>query len=490
MIPGALAAMAAVLLAGRSDWLGRVPCFGFFGAVGWSFGGSISYMQVIAYTHSGHSLSVWYGFASLFLIGFLWAAMGGAGTALPAVLSLDELRGLFLPITVVFAGWQLQDLVVSRLPQVDSAFRHTDPLYWYDTDWLGAAVAIVAVGILALVRRRVDAGTSLVWHMAFGWWIGFLVLVVGLGWRMTPPRGDNWAGCTGMVLGLLLWLHRRGKPELVQAAILAGLVGGVGFAGGEALKLLAIRTGWATNWHSVLEQTYGAINGIGIGWMMHWLSRRVPKLEDLPAAHPHWTRIYATLFVLVAITYLNFLKNPASWLKAGTMPGEIYGLSLVGWYNLAYLLVGALLFAVLLAHRRRSIPLLDAAPAARGQLLFLVFLGWVVVGNFERVVVAFAPQRLITEGLIFLNALLCAAIVLLAGRTGGAEPFSAGPPPMRLPRLIAVGAIVFAVTTFGSWGLIRLVHGDTPVGYASLHIRFGPNATATKAAPAKDKPHP
>ena len=60
MVPGALAAMAAVLLAGREDWWRRIHYFAMFGALGWSFGGSISYMQVIAYTHSGHSLSVLY----------------------------------------------------------------------------------------------------------------------------------------------------------------------------------------------------------------------------------------------------------------------------------------------------------------------------------------------------------------------------------------------------------------------------------------------
>src|SRR6201984_1924574 len=73
MVPGALAAMAAVLLSAREGWGRRVVCFAFFGAVGWSFGGSMSYMQVIAYTHSGHSGSVLYGFACLFVIGFLWA---------------------------------------------------------------------------------------------------------------------------------------------------------------------------------------------------------------------------------------------------------------------------------------------------------------------------------------------------------------------------------------------------------------------------------
>ena len=48
MIPGALAAMAVVLLSGREDWWPRIAYFGMFGALGWSFGGSMSYMQVIA----------------------------------------------------------------------------------------------------------------------------------------------------------------------------------------------------------------------------------------------------------------------------------------------------------------------------------------------------------------------------------------------------------------------------------------------------------
>ena len=44
MMPGALAALAAVLLSGRDDWHRRIVYFAMFGALGWSFGGSISYM--------------------------------------------------------------------------------------------------------------------------------------------------------------------------------------------------------------------------------------------------------------------------------------------------------------------------------------------------------------------------------------------------------------------------------------------------------------
>ena len=47
--------IAGVLMSGRADWWRRVAYFGMFGALGWSFGGSISYMWVIGYTHSGQA---------------------------------------------------------------------------------------------------------------------------------------------------------------------------------------------------------------------------------------------------------------------------------------------------------------------------------------------------------------------------------------------------------------------------------------------------
>ena len=52
MIPGALAAMAAVLLSGREDWYRRIAYFAFFGALGWSFGGSIAWADACVFTAS------------------------------------------------------------------------------------------------------------------------------------------------------------------------------------------------------------------------------------------------------------------------------------------------------------------------------------------------------------------------------------------------------------------------------------------------------
>ncbi len=42
------------------------------------------------------------------------------------------------------------------------------------------------------------------------------------------------------------------------------------------LKLIEVKSGWQTNWHSILEQTYGLMNGIG-RLFKPGQSRREPK---------------------------------------------------------------------------------------------------------------------------------------------------------------------------------------------------------------------
>jgi hypothetical protein len=489
MIPGALASIAGVIMAGRSDWLQRVAAFGFFGAIGWAFGGSISYMQVIGYTHSGDSLSVFYGFACLFIIGFLWAAMGGAGLALPACLDRKTLEGFVPPLAAVFLAWFLQDVVTARFEPADAQFRQASWLYWYDTDWLAALVAgVVTLGFVA-VRRRWDPAASLMLHMVLGWWAAFLVLVVVLGWRMTPPRGDNWAGCAGMVAGMWIFFRRRGWNHVLVASLISGFVGGFGFATATLLKLIEVRSGLETNWHSVLEQTYGLINGLGVGLAVLFLARNAPRLTEPQLSR--WAQLSCVGFVLLVIPYVNLVKNPEVWVKAKTVPQQLYGLSAETWFNLAFLALGAAVLVLLWRHGRRRIALVPASPLGKAQLLFVAFLWCMVIGNLERALVGFAPQRLITEGVIHLNALLC-TVLALAGTFKPEDhhlpPALRGPPRVRSLAAVGLAAAVFSVAA--DWAIVRAVYGDQFAGHASLHIRFGPRATAHTSKPKPDQPHP
>jgi len=502
MIPGALAAMAAVMVSGREDWYRRIPAFAFYGALGWSFGGSMSYMQVIAYTHSGHGPSVAYGFACLFLMGFLWGALGGTGTGLPIFLDRARLTALLLPTAAVFAGWivldqwllrylgGMREQVAAGTLTVEQLKESTAWLNWHDTDWLGVLVALVSVGIYAAVRRHIDWGTGLVLAMCVGWWLGFGILRLGLGLRMTPPRGDNWSGSLGTVLAVLVYLWRTREFGIVWSTLVIGFFGGLAFSGSTFIKLVLVHPtvqehlfGGQTdaNWHSVLEQTFGFIAGFGEAIAIGLLATRAPRQTDEPTVR-RWAEPACVFFVLVVITYVNIVKNiEAVWLGNGTVPAVMYGWAASTWFNLMYLALALAVGIPLWAHwRGRPIAMLPTTWLGRGQLLFLVFLWWIVVGNLTRTV-PFHPQRLITEGTVHVNACLCTLMALLLpsgalliGSVGN------GIGPSAAKKALATVCVAAALVIGAEIGTIRWLWGDTFAGHAALHIRFGPNATTEK----------
>ena len=209
MMPGALAAIAAALMSGREDWRGRVPFFAFFGALGWGFGGSISYMLPPTYTETGQFATQVYGFLSTFFEAFLWAGLGGAATAYAAAEDRENLTAIFRPLLWVFGFWaiqyiiqdtpfDLQDRLFSAFGADRSEFRQRDPLYWFDSEWVEAVLALTALCAFDLWDRRF----SKLGHLAIltlagaavGW--GIQHLLSAMGWQnalvaaLVHPQGD------------------------------------------------------------------------------------------------------------------------------------------------------------------------------------------------------------------------------------------------------------------------------------------------------------
>ena len=489
MLPGAMAAMAVAILSGRADWQRRVAFFGAAGAIGWSLGGSMSYMQVIGYTHSGDSLTVIYGYACLFLLGFLWAAPGGMAVALPALLDRERLTSFFAPLVSIAVLWTLTSLAVGIWDQVDVDFRQGSPLYWYDTSWLEALGVIVAVVGWVLIRRRLDFASSLLLHAAVGWWIAFLVLVPGFGLRMTPPRGDNWAGAIGIVVGLWIFCYRHGLSWVNETTWVTGIIGGFGFTGATLVKLLGIATGFDTNWHSVLEQTYGLINGLGVAFAMFRLARVAPLVSDASPVRT-WTEPWAAGLAVFGVTYLNLRQNSEFWVKAKAIPSVIYGIPAWVWHEAAWVAAGIALYLLLRAHRRQPLAVVPETWLGIGQGLFLALLWAMVLGNLLREITAFTPQRLVTEGVIHLNTLIC-TVGILRERPGELK-IAVGPglPERGIMKFVIVGIGSAILCVVFCWGITRSIYGDRPAGYSSLHIRFGPHANSPIGKPPSGQPHP
>lgn len=176
MMPGALCALAVALFSGREDWRQRMPFFALFGAIGWGFGGSIAYMPVLGYTHSGHLPTQLYGFVLEFITGFLWAGLGGAGTAYAAVESREKLTAIFKPFCWILVLWGLQDFFFDDFVRwyektmvgtegISGDFRQRNPFYWLDSEWVEATLALIGLCLFDLWDRRFG---KIQWLLAFG----------------------------------------------------------------------------------------------------------------------------------------------------------------------------------------------------------------------------------------------------------------------------------------------------------------------------------
>jgi hypothetical protein len=106
-----------------------------------------------------------------------------------------------------------------------------------------------------------------------------------------------------------------------------------------------------------------------------------------------------------------------------------------------------------------------------------------------RAIPPFAAQRLVTEGVIHLNAVCCTLLVLLWPD----QPCRPDPEGHRVSRrsllgLAAAGSLALGAVTVGASYGTRAMFGNQFVGHAGYHNRFGPDAKTGK--PLKGVPHP
>src|SRR6516165_8349476 len=109
MVPGALLGLAISLTSRRPDWQSRGVTLAFLGAIGWAFGGQMSYGKVIGYTLHSSFPDVHYGYYSLFLIGGLWGGIGAGILAQGLTESSETLGRWWPPLVILWCVWQVLD---------------------------------------------------------------------------------------------------------------------------------------------------------------------------------------------------------------------------------------------------------------------------------------------------------------------------------------------------------------------------------------------
>ena len=476
MLPGALVALACALGAGRADWLGRASVLAMLGALGWAFGGQMSYGIVIGYTGDAAFANVLYGLASLFLIGALWGAIGAGRRALGVTWRRAHLESLVVPLSTLYGVWLLFD-------GAGWTDRLSERWSLHDTDWVAALTALaVGSGFHLFGKRRWQPASRWMLSLATGWLAGYGILTALLGLRMTPPRSDNWSGCVGLASALVLLLWRERNRAALLLLLYGALAGGVGFAVGDGLQMLG-RAGWGPigrfsalqnlDYWKWMERFFGLVMGIGVAIGLRRLARHgLAPVDPSPLGRP--LRAFSLVVLLLVLPWHNFDTNLRFWLEKGHLGDSLLGVSPTAWV----LLIGAGLTVVGLTairlHLQDRLLLAPAHPPGRAQLLLLALAWLFVVVDLTKSVSLLHHKAVLSVHVSFwATALLLTLLVLLSDwptRELPSAPIPATgsewrPGRRMLLAWLAVPALLLLLTSF----LLTTRSGPLP----GSHQRFG-----------------
>lgn len=376
MFPGAFLALTILIASNRRDWQQRITAVTLAAALGWAFGGSISYGIVIGYTAADTWHDVAYGFTSLFIIGALWGSVGAGCLALALTMNRSWLESWTFPLIILFTVWQVLD--------------HTPATRWFETqlihmdvDWVAAASALLIGLMCKLVPPWRPAG-SLISTLAVGWCLGFGILTYWLDIRMTPPRGDNWAGSVGLAVAFFLWLLAHRHWAALYLFLVGALAGGYGFSLGDSLNMMG-RAGWgpvgqlavalkldAWKW---MEQSFGFIMGLGIALGVLTLLKRRLRPPEVDGSASGISCVGLT-FLLIIMPWLNFFKNVRNLQKVEAFQRPLFSLPQEFWYLAIAVLVSSAILLAIFLYRRGRLLIAPQQPHGRAQIL-LLFLMWI-----------------------------------------------------------------------------------------------------------------
>jgi hypothetical protein len=419
MIPGALLGLSICIASGRPSWWRRGTIMAACGAIGWAFGGQMSYGRITGYTASLSLPDVAYGYASLFVVGGLWAGIGAAVLALSVTQPRSYLERFAGPLVVMWLLWVAMDFSGLTKWMVDT---------WYlnDTDWFRALPALVVAGACGAIFPRWRPACALIALLALGWLAGYILLTALLGLHMTPPRSDNWSGCIGLFVTLLVYLHRRRDRVAFTLALWGLLAGGVGFAVGDFVNMLG-RAQWGPIGHykalqgldywKWMEQLFGLIMGLAVGWVF---LRRVRSELEAPEEDEQGrnSNTVALLFLLVVMMWSNLFKNVRNWARRDHIPDGLFGIGAGWWFLWVGLILSAVVVIAIARHRRNALALAPYNAFGRAQLLFLIVLWIPIVGAFVQAFPGMAGKGIFFVHTTFwITAGVCSLIVLaLPGR--------------------------------------------------------------------------
>ncbi len=262
MVPGVLIALMIGVSMLRSASGLRLARFAALAAVGFSFGGSMTYGQTLGLSQDAaiREVGYWWGLLGTTIKGGIWIGLAGA----------------FMGIGLSRKRYGALEMAVLLLVMIG---------LWFVGVWL--------------LNRPLDAASGKIPEIYFSdYW--------NEGKPDWKPRQELWGGLSFALVGMLAYLAViRRDARAVGLAFLGLLFGGAGFTAGQSLQAYCA-------WHQpfsegvaryidawkIMEVTFGLIAGLGmaVGCLLLYSRQRLDRLEDEVTLSP-LTEI--VLFVLM-----------------------------------------------------------------------------------------------------------------------------------------------------------------------------------------------
>ncbi|MCC6795449.1 MAG: hypothetical protein IT366_10045 [Candidatus Hydrogenedentes bacterium] len=504
MVPGAMLGLAVCIASRRADWQRRAAVAGLFGAVGWSWGGSLSYMEHTMFAVSDSFPDVLFGYAMLFFCGALWAGIGGAILGLAFTLKRSQLKSFARVFVTMCAAFLTVYLYFFFNEPVKEAYEQITVDHFHDGEWLAALIVLVVSIVHGVARKKDRHAAFLFFLCALAWWNFYLLFTKFGGLVLAPPfRSESWAGVLGILFVLVVYLGRTKNSAALMLCRYGIIGGGLAFMlavfvrhpvrvswgpfstigsqlpqwliSGEAWKLTSIGS-QLPQW-KIAEESFGLFMGIAIAIGISRLERGnlAPAEDDTPRKP---LDIFAAFVMLVALMWVNLRRAPMDWLhRYKVVTNEpFFGLMPWHWFTLGGAVITAVVLYALWLYSRDRLVIAPASAHGKAALILVLLIWITMIGSFGQTFAggSGAENYLVNGSFIVLGAI---ATAMTLRKPILHDPshnlISMSDPTWRVGPRFGVMCAISVAALFGVTGLSMAMQ-DGPVEGARL--RFGPNA--------------
>lgn len=486
MFAAAILAMSAALTSGRQDWYRRSLIFGLFGAIGWAFGGSMSYMEHNWYINSNSLVDTAYGYFGFGFIALLWTGVGASILALAFTKKIAELEKYTRVAMVIGVVWLIEYLYFILFPAQRKALVLFVENNFHDSEWSAAVSSLIITSVYWLVRPSDRKETTLYIKVILGWWVGYLALTKFGGLYLAPPdRSESWAGNVGMLIVLIFHHYKQKNRAALLFVNYAMLTGTIAYILAVFIHN-PIRIGWngipqILGW-KIAEEGFGFFMGLGVGLGFAKLIKGGLAVVPEDEGNKKKLDILSLYLLVIVIMWLNIRKNVIDWgNRYDILPeGTIYGLLAWQWFLVIGIICTAFVIYCIRLYQKDKLILTPQTALEKGVLVLIGIIVISLIGVITNRQANWADKSKILADISYyiLAILTIWIIVVITSRLKGAD---LPPKPEILPEdkkwtlgwrfyswWITVPALIIIVT----WLTVAMSDGT----YERARKRFGPDA--------------